>query len=74
MKAKKKDELRNAFLRGEVLTPLTALNKYRCLSLSQRVGEFINKEGLAIKSEKVEGQPYHRYWLEPQMPLAAAAA
>lgn len=70
--ATKKDELRRAFLRGEVLTPLVALNKYRCLSLSQRCGEFI-KEGLHIKSEKVADQPYHRYWIEPQMPLEIAA-
>lgn len=60
----KKDALRKAILDGEVLTPITALNKYRCFSLSQRMGEFINKEKLPIKSEKVEGQPYHRYWLE----------
>lgn len=75
MALSKKDALRQAFVSGEVLTPLIALNKYRCLSLSQRVGEFV-KEGLAIKSEKVEGQPYHRYSLpaEPeQLPLELAA-
>ncbi len=68
----KKAELRRAFLRYEVLTPLTALNKYRCLSLSQRVGEFI-KEGMPIKSEKVQGQPYHRYYIEQPRQLEIAA-
>ncbi len=68
----KKDALRAAFLRFEVLTPLTALNKYRCLSLSQRVGDFI-REGLHIKSEKVEGQPYHRYYIEQPRQLEIAA-
>ena len=68
----KKEALRAAFLRGEVLTPLIALNKYRCLSLSQRVGEFV-KQGMAINSAKVEGQPYHKYWIEQQMPLALSA-
>ena len=71
----KKEALRQAFLNGETLTPLTALNKYRCLSLSQRVGDFI-KDGLPIKSEKVQGQPYHRYFLDrqpEQIPLSLAA-
>lgn len=70
--ATKKDALRAAFLRYEVLTPLTALNKYRCLSLSQRVGEFV-KEGMTIKSEKVQGQPYHRYYIEQPKQLELAA-
>lgn len=68
----KKQRLREAFLRYEVLTPLIALNKYQCLSLSQRVGEFI-AQGLHIKSEKVEGQPYHRYYIEQPKQLELAA-
>lgn len=68
----KKDALRQAFLQYEVITPLVALNKYRCLSLSQRVGDFV-KEGLTIKSEKVEGQPYHRYYIEQPRQLEIAA-
>ncbi len=67
----KKDQLRAAFLRGEVLTPLIALNKYRCLSLSQRVGDF-KRDGLPIKDDFVEGQPYKKYWLEPQQQLEVA--
>lgn len=68
----KKDDLRAAFLRYEVLTPIVALNKYRCFSLSQRVGELI-KEGLPIKSAKVEGQPFHRYFIEQPKQLELAA-
>lgn len=67
----KKDRLRAAFLRGEVLTPLIALKSYDCMSLSQRCGEFI-KEGLPIVSEKVVGKPYHRYYI-PQAQIALAA-
>lgn len=72
----KKDAIREALLRGEVLTPLVALNRYRCMSLSQRCGDFV-KEGLEVKSERVEGQPYHRYWIDKtpeQLPLSLAAA
>lgn len=72
MAQSKKDSLRAAFQRGEVLTPIVALNKYRCMSLSQRVGEF-NKEGMKIKSEKVDGEPYHRYFVEGQIALELAA-
>ena len=72
MNPTKKDNLRAAFLRGEVLTPLVALNRYRCLSLSQRVGDF-KREGLPIKAEFVEGQPYKKYWMEQQIPLALSA-
>lgn len=72
--ANKKADIRAALLRGEVLSPLIALNKYRCLSLSQRVGE-LKDEGLKINSEKVKGAPYHIYWIEKpegnQMELAA---
>lgn len=72
MALNKKDALRAALLRGEVLTPLVALNKYRCFSLSQRCGEF-RKEGLPLKDAFVEGQPYKKYWMEQQMPLALTA-
>ena len=72
MAQSKKDALRAALLRGEVLTPLVALNKYRCFSLSQRIGNF-RREGMAIKDAFVEGQPYKKYWMEQQMPLALTA-
>ena len=68
----KKAALRAAFLRGEVLTPLVALNKYRVLSLSQRCGDF-RREGLPVKDAFVRGQPFKKYWLEQQMPLRFTA-
>ena len=68
----KKDALRRAFLRGERLTPLLALQRYRCLSLSQRVGGF-KKEGIAIESEFVKGQPYKVYYVRQQLALELAA-
>ena len=70
----KKDDIRDALLRGEVLSPLIALNKYRCLSLSQRVGE-LKREGITVNSERVKGAAYHIYWIDKpegnQMELAA---
>ena len=70
----KKDDIRAALLRGEVLSPLIALNKYRCLSLSQRIGN-LKGEGLVIKSEFPKGAPYKIYWIEKsegnQMEIAA---
>ena len=63
----KKDALRAAFLRGEKITPLIALERYKLLCLSQRVGNF-RREGLPIKDQFVAGQPYKIYWLEQQQP------
>lgn len=41
-----------ALKQGEKLTPLVALDKFRCLSLSQRVGD-LKKMGWPILSEMV---------------------
>lgn len=41
-----------ALKNGELLTPLVALKKYDCLSLSQRVGE-LKRQGWPITSEMV---------------------
>lgn len=72
----KKEAIRQAFLRGEHLTPLIALNKYRMLCLSQRVGD-LKAEGMDIRDRFVDGQPYKEYWLEvqkpEQLPLGLAA-
>lgn len=71
----KKEAIRQAFLRGEHLTPIIALNRYKMMCLSQRVGDFI-AEGMNIKSKFVDGQPYKEYWLEQQpeqLPLGLAA-
>lgn len=70
----KKDAIRAALLRGEVLTPLVALNKYRVFALSQRIGE-LKREGLPIESTFAKGQPYKLYFIRQregnQMELAA---
>ena len=46
-------EILMALKAGEKLTPLVALEKFRCLSLSQRVGE-LKRAGWPIHSEMVE--------------------
>ena len=46
-------ELLCALQAGEKLTPLLALEKYHCLSLSQRIGE-LKKQGWPILTEMVE--------------------
>lgn len=45
-------EILMALKSGERLTPLSALEKFRCLSLSQRVGE-LKRAGWPIVSEMV---------------------
>jgi hypothetical protein len=46
-------DLLMALKRGEKLTPITALERYRCFSLSQRMGE-LKREGWPIKSVMVK--------------------
>lgn len=45
-------DLLMALKNGERLTPLTALERYRCFSLSQRMGE-LRRSGWPIVSEMV---------------------
>lgn len=45
-------ELLSALKSGERLTPLSALEKYRCFSLSQRMGE-LRRSGWPIVSQMV---------------------
>lgn len=59
-------ELLMALQGGERLTPLIALNKFQCLSLSQRVGE-LKRAGWPIVSEMVSvgsGKRVACYWME----------
>lgn len=46
-------ELLAALMNGERLTPLTALEKYRCFSLSQRMGD-LRRSGWPIVSQMVK--------------------
>ena len=53
---------------GEIISPLTALKDFGCLSLAQRISE-LRAKGEPIKSELVknsEGKKYSIYWLEPK--------
>jgi hypothetical protein len=50
---------------GEKLTPLTALERYQCFSLSQRMGE-LRRSGWPIRSEMVSvksGKKVACYWM-----------
>jgi hypothetical protein len=58
-------ELLNALKNGERLTPLSALEKYRCFSLSQRMGE-LRRSGWPICSQMVtvnSGKKVAQYWM-----------
>ena len=71
------EAIRAAFLRGEQLTPLEALNRYGCLRLAARVSD-LKSDGLDIRTETVEanGKRFARYRLaEPrQLDLLQAAS
>lgn len=54
--------LLDAFYRSEKLTVGDALVVYRIYALSQRCGE-LKKMGWPIKSERVPGKTYKRYWI-----------
>ena len=47
------DKIADYLKAGHTLTPLEALEKFQCLSLSQRCGE-LKKRGLPIETEMVE--------------------
>lgn len=66
--------LLNALRNGERLTVLTALQKYGCYALSQRIGE-LKREGHQIQTRMVRlpnGKQVAEYWLEGQLELIAA--
>lgn len=58
-------ELLAALQNGERLTPLIALQKYACLSLSQRIGE-LKRQGWPILTRSVplpSGKFCAEYWM-----------
>lgn len=65
MKTPVRMEILRHLAKGHSLTPLTALNKFGCLSLSQRIGE-LKRQGWPVASKLVKvGQArVARYWLE----------
>lgn len=63
-------DLLMALKNGERLTPLSALERYKCFSLSQRMGE-LRRAGWPIRSMMVKvnsGKSVACYWMgeEPQ--------
>ena len=65
-------ELLEALLAGERLTPLSALEKHRCFSLSQRMGE-LRRAGWPIRSEMVSvntGKKVAMYYLAKELEAA----
>ena len=58
-------QLLRALKSGEKLTPLTALERYQCFSLSQRMGE-LRRSGWPIQSAMVKvnsGKKVAMYWM-----------
>lgn len=56
------DRIRRHLERGKSITPLEALNRYRCLRLAARVNE-LREDGMAIITERVthNGKTYASY-------------
>ncbi len=58
-------ELLDALKAGDRLTPLIALDRFACLSLSQRIGE-LKRMGWPICSEMIQVHSWKRvacYWM-----------
>lgn len=65
-------ELLMALKNGEKLTPLSALQHYRCFSLSQRMGE-LRRSGWPIRSQMVSvnsGKKVAQYWMGEELKSA----
>lgn len=61
-------ELLSALKNGEMLTPLSALERYKCFSLSQRMGE-LRRAGWPIVSQMISlpsGKKVAQYRLQEQ--------
>ena len=53
-------------LSGEIISPLTTLKDFGCLSLAQRISE-LRQQGYPIQGKLVKianGKKYNIYWLE----------
>lgn len=63
-----KRQLFNHLLAGKSITPLQALNEYKCMSCSQRLGDLRRDYGIPIQSKFItvaSGKRVKQYWLEP---------
>lgn len=62
-----RQQLYNYLMTGATIEPLTALNLFGCLSLSQRLGELRRDFNVPIQSktqETTKGKRHACYWLE----------
>lgn len=53
---------------GATITPLEALQRFNCLSCSQRLGDLRRDNGIPIQSRFITtptGKKVKEYWLEP---------
>ena len=53
---------------GATITPLQALQRFNCMSCSQRLGDLRRDEGIPIQSRFITtptGKKVKEYWLEP---------
>lgn len=60
-------EIQRHLAKGLALTPLAALRRFGCLSLSQRVGE-LKRKGFPIQTKliKVNGSRVAKYWIDTE--------
>ena len=58
-------QIQRHLAKGKGLTPLSALRRFGCLSLSQRIGE-LKREGWPISSKMIRrnGASFKKYWID----------
>lgn len=58
--------IKAALLKGEVLTPIDALNRFGCFRLGARIWDLRHNEGLQIEMILSEGDKrYAKYFISP---------
>jgi hypothetical protein len=63
-----KAQLLAYLMTGATITPLQALQRFNCMSCSQRLGDLRRDEGIPIQSQFIKlpnGKRVKEYWLEP---------
>lgn len=63
------DMVLDALKKGDRLTPLDALNRFKCMRLGARIWNLRHKRGLQIESKKIRtesGKHVSEYWLPKQ--------
>ena len=68
-----KELILNHLLDGKSITPLEALDLFKCFRLGARIWD-LKKDGHDIKSElffdERNGKHYEKYWIEKELPPA----